>query len=176
MAKRSKPNSADYVWAAARIGLGFTFLWAFFDKLFGLGYATCNVEGVTTVGCSSAWVAGGSPTEGFLTFATSGPLAGFYQSLAGNPLIDWLFMIGLLGIGIGLTFGIAMKLSAYSGVLLLLMMWSATLWPANNPFIDEHIIYAIVLLGLLQINSTQAFGMRKTWANQDFVQRNAWLE
>ena len=31
---------ARYAWFAARIGMGFIFLWAFVDKLFGLGYAT----------------------------------------------------------------------------------------------------------------------------------------
>ncbi|MEU4541590.1 hypothetical protein AB0G15_42860, partial [Streptosporangium sp. NPDC023825] len=31
---------ADYVWAIARIGLGWIFLWAFLDKTFGWGFAT----------------------------------------------------------------------------------------------------------------------------------------
>ena len=39
--------------AALRIVLGFTFLWAFVDKLFGLGYATPSER---------SWINGGSPT------------------------------------------------------------------------------------------------------------------
>ncbi|MFC3824299.1 hypothetical protein ACFOSO_37505, partial [Planomonospora venezuelensis] len=31
---------AAYAWAAARIALGWVFLWAFADKTFGLGFAT----------------------------------------------------------------------------------------------------------------------------------------
>jgi len=172
----TKTNRAKYFFASARIGLGLTFLWAFFDKLIGLGYATCSVEGVTTVACNSAWISGGSPTEGFLTFATSGPFANFYAGMAGNVLVDWLFMLGLLGIGLGLTLGIAMKLATSFGALLVLMMWSATLWPANNPILDEHIIYAVVLLGLLEVNNTQVWGMKKAWNKVELVKNNSWLE
>ncbi|KAB8181764.1 hypothetical protein FH610_027020, partial [Microbispora catharanthi] len=31
---------ARYAWAAARIAIGWVFLWAFLDKLFGWGFAT----------------------------------------------------------------------------------------------------------------------------------------
>ena len=37
--------------AALRLVLGFTFMWAFIDKLFGLGYATPAAK---------AWISGGS--------------------------------------------------------------------------------------------------------------------
>jgi len=39
------------------------------------------------------------PTLGFLKFATKGPLADVYQSFAGAAWADWLFMVGLAGIG-----------------------------------------------------------------------------
>ncbi|MEU1639921.1 hypothetical protein ABZ440_44135, partial [Nonomuraea sp. NPDC005701] len=47
----------EYVWAVARIAIGWIFLWAFLDKTFGWGFATP---------AGKAWVAGGSPTTGFL--------------------------------------------------------------------------------------------------------------
>ncbi|MER7365496.1 hypothetical protein ABT353_22580, partial [Nonomuraea wenchangensis] len=47
----------DYVWAAARISIGWVFLWAFLDKTFGWGFATPAAK---------AWINGGSPTTGFL--------------------------------------------------------------------------------------------------------------
>jgi len=78
--------------AVTRILLGFYFLWAFVDKVFGLGYSTP---------AERAWVNGGSPTTGFLTNATAeSPLAGLFSALAGVPLVDWLFMLGLLGVGV----------------------------------------------------------------------------
>jgi thiosulfate dehydrogenase [quinone] large subunit len=120
------------------------------DKLFGLGFATCREAktGSVDVLCSKAWLEGGSPTGGFLKNATQGPLAGFYESLAGHAWVDWLFMAGLLLIGLALVTGTAMKLAAVSGSLMLLMMWSAVLWPANNPVLDDHIIYIVVLWGI----------------------------
>jgi thiosulfate dehydrogenase [quinone] large subunit len=176
-AKKDK-NNAPYFLALARITLGFTFLWAFFDKLFGLGFATCRdpkTEVVTNM-CSKAWINGGSPTAGFLKGATRGPFESFYQSLAGNGFIDVLFMAGLLLIGLALIAGIGMRIATISGTLLLLMMWSATLLPENNPVIDDHIIYSLVLLTLLAANSEQKWGLRGWWVNQSLVKRFPVLE
>ena len=175
MVKKAKNNGVNYVWAISRITLGLILLWAFVDKLFGLGYSTCNVKGVTTVGCHSAWLSGGSPTSGFLSHV-SGPFAHFYSTLAGVPLVDWLFMLGLLGIGVGLVLGIAMKLSAVTGSVLFFMMWTASLWPATNPFIDEHIIYILLILGLAGVNKDQVLGLRKVWVNLPIVKKFSWLE
>ncbi len=162
-----------FVLALARIALGLTFLWAFLDKLMGLGFATCRdaKTDAVTMFCEKAWVNGGSPTSGFLQFGTKGPLAGFYQSLAGNAVIDFLFMAGLLLIGVALIAGIAMRLATISGTLLLLMMWSSMLLPENNPIIDEHIIYSLVLLSLLASNSQQRLGLRSWWVRLPVVKR-----
>lgn len=167
-----------YFWAIARIALGLTFLWAFFDKLLGLGFATCRdtKTDVITMFCEKAWVNGASPTIGFLKFATKGPLAPFYQSLIGNTFIDILFMAGLLLIGFALVAGIGMRLATISGVLLMLMMWSSLLLPENNPIIDEHIIYSIILLGLLAANRQQVWGLRNWWIKQPLVKRLPFLE
>lgn len=67
---------------------------------FGLGLATERAD---------AWVNGGSPTTGYLNFATEGKtFHNFFASLAG-PAADWLFMAGLLAIGVALTLGIGMR-------------------------------------------------------------------
>lgn len=181
MAQSKRNSSIDkslYAWAAARIVLGFTFLWAFFDKLYGLGFSTCRdvKTGVVTVMCGQAWAQGGSPTAGFLKFATKGPLADIYQGMAGNLFIDVLFMGGLLLIGFALIAGIGMRLATIFGVLLMLMMWSAMLLPENNPLIDEHIVYSIVLLGLLASNKNQVWGLRNWWIKQPIVKRLPILE
>ena len=126
-----------------RIAMGWIFLWAFLDKVFGLGFATTPEK---------SWLAGGSPTSGFLQFAPKGPFAGFYHALAGQPWVDWLFMLGLLALGISLILGLKVKLASYGGVALMILMYLALIPPANNPIIDEHIIYALVLLVLSRIN------------------------
>jgi len=149
-----KNDKIRYIWAALRIGMGWLFLWSFLDKLFGLGFATKPEAG---------WLAGGSPTAGFLANATSGPLAGLYQSMAGNPVVDWLFMLGLAGLGVALILGIGVQIAGYAGALFVLLLWSSRLPPANNPIMDEHIIYAFVLVGLAMVRAGQWVGLGRWW-------------
>lgn len=135
--------SFEYLWAYIRLSLGLIFVWAFFDKLFGLGFATAP---------GKAWLDGVSPTVGFLKFGTTGPFVAFYKSIAGNLVLDWLFMLGLLGIGFSLLTGIGIKIASYSGALMLFLMWTALLPPKNHPFLDDHIVYLIVLLAIAKRN------------------------
>jgi thiosulfate dehydrogenase [quinone] large subunit len=162
-----------YVAAVTRISLGWVFLWAFLDKTFALGFATGrNPEtGAIDYLGDAAWINGASPTEGFLTFGTKGPLADFYQGLAGNAVIDWIFMLGLLGIGLALLLGIGMRIAAAAGSLMLLMMWSAAIWPDNNPFMDDHIVYALVLVMLAAAGAGKTWGLGKAWESLPIVQK-----
>jgi thiosulfate dehydrogenase [quinone] large subunit len=150
------------VLALLRIAFGLTFLWAFVDKLFGLGYGT-PTEG--------AWVNGGSPTEGFLANAATGPFADFYHSIAGAAWADGLFMIGLLGLGVALTLGIGMRVAGLAGAALYMMMWSVVLPPENNPVIDDHILGAITMVLLAVTNAGDTWGMGKTWGETKLVRR-----
>jgi thiosulfate dehydrogenase [quinone] large subunit len=158
-----------YVWASLRVSIGLIFLWAFFDKVFGWGFSTTAEQ---------AWIRGGSPTTGFLKFGTKGPFADFFQSLAGSAFIDWLFMIGLLGIGLGLLLGICVKIASWSGVVMLLLMWLAVLPPPHHPFIDEHVVYALVLMGVATttVRSEDYFGLGKRWKALKAVRRNPAVE
>jgi thiosulfate dehydrogenase [quinone] large subunit len=164
--------------ALVRISIGFIFLWAFVDKFFGLGFSTCRDAATNMVhaGCSQAWVQGGSPTAGFLGHATKGPLADFYQNLAGHSWVDYAFMAGLLGIGVALVLGIGVRLATTFGMLLLLLMWSAELWPAQNPVLDEHIVYIFVLATINMMNSQQKWGYRDWWLKQSFVKQFPFFE
>ncbi|BCX15738.1 MAG: hypothetical protein KatS3mg097_630 [Candidatus Parcubacteria bacterium] len=157
-----------------RLSLGWIFLWAFFDKLLGLGFSTCRdtQTGIVNYFCNQAWLYGGSPTFGFLKFATKGPFQAIFQGLAGNPIVDWLFMLGLLGIGLGLMLGIFMRLSTFfAGILLGLMYLAASILPEHNPFIDEHIIYIIVMAVLCLSNSGRYLGFGNFWEKTSFVQK-----
>jgi thiosulfate dehydrogenase [quinone] large subunit len=80
-------------------------------------------------------------------------------------------MMGLLGIGLALILGIGMRIAVVSGVAMMLMMYTAALPPENNPVVDDHIIYALVLIGLLRVNGSQALGFGKSWAETDLVKR-----
>lgn len=164
----SFPTSALTAIAVMRITLGFYFLWAFLDKLIGLGYSTCrnvDTQAIETM-CNKAWLAGGSPTTGFLKFGTSGPMADFYQALAGNAIVDWLFMLGLLGIGLSLILGVAIRLGTISGIAMMILMYTAALWPDTNPLLDDHIIYAIAFVVIMLSNQHQVLGLGRWWSEE----------
>lgn len=164
--------------ALSRLALGFIFLWAFLDKLIGLGYTTCldAKTGVVTKLCKSAWLEGGSPTSGFLKNAVSGPFEGVFNSLAGLALIDWLFMLGLCLIGLSLILGIGIKVATTSGVVLMLLMWLSMLPPQNNPALDEHIIYGLLLVIICLSNNQQVWGLGRWWGKQNIVRRYSLLQ
>ena len=155
-APKHDPNA--YGWSILRIGIGYIFLWAFIDKLFGLKLSTCKGS---SFGCSQAWVHGGSPTSGFLGHGVTGPFASFYHHLAGNMLVDWAFMLGLLFIGVGLFFGTWIRSAAVAGMVMLALMWSALLWPANAPAVDEHFIYFIALFGILTTSARPLWTLKQ---------------
>ncbi len=158
-----------YLWATARLSLGIIFIWAFMDKLFGLGFSTPR---------SNAWINGVSPTTGFLSHGTKGIFAPFFHLLAGNTFVDWLFMLGLIGIGFSLISGIATKISGQLGAILMVLMWLAVFPSQNNPIIDEHIVYAIVLMGIstTTIRSEDYYGLGKWWKKISFIQNHSFLE
>jgi thiosulfate dehydrogenase [quinone] large subunit len=156
-----------YLLAMTRLSLGWVFLWAFLDKTFGLGHETPS---------ENAWIDGGSPTEGFLANAPTGPFEDFYKDMAGQAWADWLFMIGLAGIGVALILGVAIRIAAVSGALLLLMMYTAVLPPENNPFMDDHIIYALVLGVLALAGANKTLGLGKVWERIPLVERYGFLK
>ena len=85
-------------------------------------------------------------------------------------------MIGLLGVGLGLMLGVAMRITTVSGVAMLIMMWSAVLPPANNPFMDDHIIYALTLVLLRLAGAGSMLGLGKGWNQLDIVKRHGFLQ
>jgi thiosulfate dehydrogenase [quinone] large subunit len=139
------------------------FLWAFGDKLFGWGFATPSER---------SWLNGGSPTRGFLENSAAGPFQSFYHSIAGDGWTNWLFMLGLLGIGLALLFGVGMRVAAIAGAVLLLMMWSVALPPETNPFLDEHLLEALALIVLARFNAGDTLGFGRRWAATELVRRN----
>ena len=163
----ARESRVRYLWASLRLVMGAIFAWAFVDKLFGLGFATTR---------ENAWISGGSPTNGFLSFGTKGPLAEAFQAIAGNPVVDALFMLGLAGIGFALLFGIGMRVAGVSGAVMMLLMWAAALPPENHPFLDDHIVYAIVLLLLPAMRAGHTWGFGARWSRSRLVARAPALE
>ncbi|ARP74542.1 DoxX family membrane protein [Streptomyces pluripotens] len=171
-------TAGGYALAGLRLLLGFVFLWAFLDKTFGLGYATPSGKG---------WLDGGSPTKGFLGSVAAGPMESTYHAWAGEAWADWLFMLGLLGMGVALIAGVGVRIAAASGTVMMALMWLAE-WPpakhlsdgsrsmSTNPFADYHVIYAIALIAVAAAGAGATWGLGRMWARLPFVSRNRWLQ
>ena len=160
-------GASVYIWAVLRLSLGAVFLWAFPDKLLGLGFATQREK---------AWINGGSPTFGFLNFGAEGPLQSFYQSIAGNMVIDWVYMAGLATVGLALLLGVGIRIAVVSGIAMLLLMYSVQLPPENNPFLHDRLIYAIVLAGICFARAGAPLDLDGWWTQTRLVSRFHVLE
>jgi thiosulfate dehydrogenase [quinone] large subunit len=157
--------------AVMRLATGFIFLWAFLDKTFGLGFAT-PIE--------RAWINGGTPAQGFLmSEGVTGPLQPLFQAMA-IPFVDWLFMAGMLAIGLSVMLGVGLRVAAVSGTALMLLMYLAE-WPfaagagSTNPLVDYHIIYALALIVIAALAAGDTWGFGAQWKALPLEQRNHWL-
>lgn len=168
------PVLGGWLLGIVRILIGWQFLWAFADKTFGLGFSTSS---------DNAWVSGGRPTEGFLAGVVNdpnNPFSELFETFYGEVWADWLFMIGLLGIGIVLILGLGKILTWFASVcaiVMYLLMYLAA-WPAGhgrssgaeavaaNPFLDSHLLNAFVILALAVCNAGAYLGLAKAWRSR----------
>ena len=166
--------------AVLRIAFGVTFLWAFLDKTFALGFSTGaqfaedgSRAGIDFMAQDAAWLNGGSPTEGFLSFGVppDNPFHGFFTSLAGQTWVDWLFMAGLLGVGVTLLLGVGMRIGTAAGALMYAFMYAASLPLANNPVVDDHLIGVIVMAVLALGAAGTTWGLGLWWNRTGLVQK-----
>ena len=166
--------------ATLRIAFGFTFLWAFLDKTFALGFSTGaqfaedgSRTGVDFMAQDAAWLNGGSPTEGFLTFGVpaDNPFKDMWTNMAGQAWVDWLFMIGLLAIGVTLLLGVGMRIGTAAGALMYAFMYLAVLPLENNPVVDDHLIGVIVMVVLALGAAGTTWGLGHWWNRTGLVKK-----
>jgi thiosulfate dehydrogenase [quinone] large subunit len=109
-----------------------------------------------------------------------------FHSWAGATWADWLFMLGLAGIGVALVAGVALRFAAVAGTLMMAFMWLAEWPPARhlsdgspsmspNPFVDYHLIYAVVLIALAAVAAGDTLGLGKAWAKLPLIRDSRWL-
>jgi thiosulfate dehydrogenase (quinone) large subunit len=55
------------------------------------------------------------------------------------------------------------------------LMWSASLPPSDDVFMDNHIIYALLLIGLALVGAGNTLGFGHRWSQTGLVRRFAWL-
>jgi len=115
-----------------RLAMGWIFIWSGFDKLI------------------TNWSA-----SGYLLNATSGPLKDLFVNMGESQtalnIVDPLVVWGQILIGFSLILGIFTRFGLLMAGTMMFLFYLAALWPANNPFMDEHIIYmgVFALLGAL---------------------------
>jgi thiosulfate dehydrogenase (quinone) large subunit len=180
------------VFALLRIAMGWTFLWAFLDKAFALGFSTGRVLGDAgqTVRIDffgdGAWVHGASPTAGVVGFALKGPFADTIQTVTGYQMtqtgpqvagwVDWVYMLSMLLIGVGLILGVGTRLAALGGIAWMAIFYAGTaIWPEHNPVLDEHVVDALILVALLLANAGRYYGLGKIWQRLGFVRDRRYL-
>jgi len=171
MTLESKTRFEEIIIGILRIAMGIVFIWPFFDKLLGLGFATAP---------ENAWINGGSPTKGFLLFATNqnSPFAPIYTDILGPnfQIVDFVFMTMLVVVGVSLIAGVFVKISSLAGIIFMVNVLLAEWYIYNpgtqifNPIIDEHVIYIIVLLFFILVSAGKYLGFGKRWTNLSFVQ------
>ncbi|SFA78343.1 thiosulfate dehydrogenase [quinone] large subunit [Nocardioides alpinus] len=165
----------DRALATLRIAFGVTFLWAFLDKLLALGFHTgYDQEGTLDRFGPAAWINGGSPTEGFLAFGVpeDNPFKSFFNGMADSVFVEWLFMLGLLGIGISLLLGVAMRFGTAAGALMYAFMYAASLPLENNPVVDDHLVGVIVMAVLALGAAGTTWGLGHWWNRIGVVEQH----
>lgn len=178
--------------AALRVLLGWTFLWAFLDKALALGFTTGRdpeTGAITFFKEGAAWFNGGSPTRGVFAYAlNAGPFRSLYENLGNVTMtaqgpaaappawIDAVYMGSMLLIGLGLIFGVMTRLAAVGGIIWMAVFLTATAMPPeHNPIVDDHVIYIVVLIGLILANAGRYYGLGKVWQRFGFVRERAYL-
>ena len=84
--------------------------------------------------------------------------------------------VSLLLIGLGLITGVMTRLAAVGGIAWMATFYLGTaIWPEHNPFLDDHLVYAIVLVGLILANAGRYYGLGKVWQQVEFVKDRRYL-
>lgn len=149
----------------------------------GLGFSTCRTVAEDAsfsidVMCEKAWLNGGHVTEGYLVYGgnPNSPFHDFFVDLGGQRWTDWIFMVGLLAIGLALMLGIGTKVGAWTGMAMLVFMYLTQMWPSTNPVLDDHLVYSLALIGIVYVELRgQAIGLGPWWRKLAIVKQNPWL-
>ncbi len=142
-------RAARVMLAALRIALGCVFLYAGWSKI-----------------VVDSWSA-----KAYLLNAT-GPFKEFFMGLAGNATVDWLNMWGLTLIGVALILGLLVRFASFWGVVMMMLYYFSDF--AGNTahgIIDEHIMYALILVFFMVSGAGFVFGLDTYFERTYFLQK-----
>ena len=103
---------------------------------------------------------------GYLNTAKTFPaLFHWFASPGVLPVINFLNEYGQILIGLSLIFGVMVRLSSLSGALMMILYYFPVLtFPkigANSYVVDDHIIYALILVLLAAMRTGRIYGLEK---------------
>jgi thiosulfate dehydrogenase (quinone) large subunit len=93
----------------------------------------------------------------------------------GQAWVDWAFMLGMALVGLELVLGVGMRLAAGGAVALMGTLYVTSLPLENNPVVDEHLIYAVLAVGLAAARAGHVLGAGRHWCAVPLVRRHRWL-
>ena len=158
------PSATTYALVALRIMMG----WVLFQG------------GIVKL-LDSGWTA-----AGFLTHAIpeGNPFMSQFANMAGSPIIDFLVPWGLTLTGLGLMLGALVRWNAFWAAFMMIMFWAASLTGGlaqglpleHGWFIDDHIVYAVLLFAIGALGAGRIFGADGAIEEFEVVKNNAWLK
>jgi thiosulfate dehydrogenase [quinone] large subunit len=81
-------------------------------------------------------------------------------------------MLSMLLIGVALIFGVGTRLAAIGGIAWMAIFYTATaIWPEHNPFIDDHVVEALILALLAVVGAGRYLGLGRWWERLALVRR-----
>jgi thiosulfate dehydrogenase (quinone) large subunit len=126
----------------------------------------------------AAWSKWNTPdwsAAGYLNYA-SGPFAAWFQSLAGNTVVDGLVVYGQILIGLAFLSGLFIKPAAFFGALMMMLFYVSG-WTTNTAhgLVDQHVIYTLVCGLFLYGEFGHWYGLDYFVSRTKFVQSREWL-
>lgn len=85
-----------------------------------------------------------------------GPIGDIFLNFWGNQFVIQLLIWGAVLVGLSLVFGAFLRLGAYGGILIMLMLYLAVIPPASVIF-NQHTIY-IMALAILAVSRAGEIG------------------
>jgi|SRR3989344_2972602 len=103
------------------------------------------------------------------------PFANLLEPFANNVLVDYLNAYGLLLIGLTLILGLLVRWSAFWGIILMILYYLSIFPPEHAFVVDDHVIYALVLIFLAVVGAGRIWGLDKTIENSSAVKNSPWM-
>ena|ERR1700674_931538 len=154
----------------ARVTVGWVFLYAGIEKLFGATpFTAAGFLKFGTIGTTADKVAAGTIVN---------PTHAFWVTLAGNatllPIVNTLVVFGEVAIGAALILGLATRFASVAGFLMMGLFWIA-IWDFSHGVVEYHSVLAIVTLALGIIGAGEFFGLDGIVERTSIVKRTPGL-